>query len=142
VRAALVVGSAVRSAADGVVTFADALDDLVQFRNAVEACQHRVSQVMLETISEGAICVNLKNRYMQDSIYVRAICSLNDRAESTDCLHQTNIGPVLIAINPFKMIAPLYTDARIRYGLVAGVSSLSSLNLSSLVQRVPRQEVL
>lgn len=32
---------------------------------------------------------------------------------------QTNIGPVLIAINPFKMIAPLYTDARIRYAGLA-----------------------
>jgi myosin-1 len=37
----------------------------------------------------------LANRYNQDWIY-------------------TNIGPVLIAINPFKMIAAYYTDAKIR----------------------------
>lgn len=51
--------------------------------------------VMLDKISEDRIMEVLKNRYGQDSIY-------------------TNIGPVLIAINPFKMIAAMYTEARIR----------------------------
>jgi hypothetical protein len=36
-------------------------------------------------------------------------------------LKQTNIGPVLIAINPFKKIASYYTDARIR-GITASHS--------------------
>jgi len=51
--------------------------------------------VMLDTISSDKILECLKNRYMMDEIY-------------------TNIGPVLIAINPFKMIASNYTDAKIR----------------------------
>jgi len=51
--------------------------------------------VMLQTISEEAITETLKNRYAADQIY-------------------TNIGPVLIAINPFKNISGLYTDATIR----------------------------
>jgi myosin I len=50
---------------------------------------------MLDTISEGRIMDVLKTRYGQDLIY-------------------TNIGPVLIAINPFKLIASMYTEARIR----------------------------
>jgi hypothetical protein len=51
--------------------------------------------VMLEKIEEGAIVNCLANRYQKDWIY-------------------TSIGPVLIAINPFKNIKELYTDARIR----------------------------
>lgn len=51
--------------------------------------------VMLSEISEVKITECLNTRYSQDLIY-------------------TNIGPVLIAINPFKMIPALYTDAKIR----------------------------
>lgn len=51
--------------------------------------------VMLDSVKEDKILECLKNRYAADQIY-------------------TNIGPVLIAVNPFKMIHSLYTDARIR----------------------------
>jgi myosin-1 len=51
--------------------------------------------VLLDTISEGKIVETLQNRYSMDLIY-------------------TNIASVLIAINPFKMIASNYTDAKIR----------------------------
>lgn len=46
-------------------------------------------------MKEDRILACLKNRYLSDSIY-------------------TNIGPVLVAINPFKSIPSLYTEARIR----------------------------
>jgi myosin-1 len=51
--------------------------------------------VMLDQINEQRILDCLCNRYASDTIY-------------------TSIGPVLIAINPFKMIQGLYTDAKIR----------------------------
>jgi myosin-1 len=51
--------------------------------------------VMIDVVQEDKILECLKNRYLADSIY-------------------TNIGPVLIAINPFQLIKPLYTEARIR----------------------------
>lgn len=51
--------------------------------------------VMLDSVSEGRILDVLKNRYNKDLIY-------------------TNIGPVLVAVNPFKMIPSMYTEARIR----------------------------
>lgn len=51
--------------------------------------------VMIDVVQEDKILECLQNRYMGDSIY-------------------TNIGPVLIAINPFTLIKPLYTEARIR----------------------------
>lgn len=50
---------------------------------------------MLDSISNDRIMSVLKNRYKDDDIY-------------------TNIGPVLIAINPFKTLKHLYTEARIR----------------------------
>ena len=51
--------------------------------------------VLLDTISEQRILTVLKNRYSGDSIY-------------------TCIGPVLIAINPYRTIPSLYTEAVIR----------------------------
>jgi myosin-1 len=50
---------------------------------------------MLETINEKAIIEALKNRYLNDHIY-------------------TNIGPVLIAINPFRLINGLYSPELMR----------------------------
>lgn len=46
--------------------------------------------VLLSKISEDAIAENLKKRYMDDFIY-------------------TYIGPVLIAVNPYKQL-PYYED--------------------------------
>ncbi len=50
---------------------------------------------MLDQVREDRILSILKNRYATDNIY-------------------TNVGPVLVAINPFKTIPALYTEARIR----------------------------
>lgn len=51
--------------------------------------------VLLDNLKEKKIVENLKTRYERDIIY-------------------TNIGPVLIAVNPFQNIPALYTEARIR----------------------------
>eukprot|EP00455_Lapot_gusevi_P019546 TRINITY_DN2088_c0_g1_i2.p1 TRINITY_DN2088_c0_g1~~TRINITY_DN2088_c0_g1_i2.p1 ORF type:complete len:303 (+),score=98.18 TRINITY_DN2088_c0_g1_i2:88-996(+) len=51
--------------------------------------------VMIDEVKDTKVLENLKTRYAADQIY-------------------TNIGPVLIAINPFKNIAHNYTEAKIR----------------------------
>lgn len=51
--------------------------------------------VLLEQLNESRVVSALKDRYTNDKIY-------------------TNIGPVLVAVNPFKMIRSLYTEATIR----------------------------
>jgi myosin-1 len=86
--------------------------------------------VMLQTISEDAILDTLKNRYAQDSIY-------------------TSIGPVLVAINPFKMISGLYTDATIReyrgkkyFELPPHVYSLADETYSSMISYRENQCVI
>jgi myosin heavy subunit len=50
--------------------------------------------VMLDKPDEQSILKTLNNRYAMDFIY-------------------TNIGPVLVAVNPFKMISELYTEANL-----------------------------
>ncbi|CEP00171.1 hypothetical protein PBRA_007905 [Plasmodiophora brassicae] len=51
--------------------------------------------VLLGNATDASVTGNLQQRYMEDYIY-------------------TNIGPVLIAVNPFKQIPGIYTDAVIR----------------------------
>lgn len=50
---------------------------------------------MLDKVSEDSIVKTLQNRYASDEIY-------------------TYIGPVLIAINPFRLIPGIYTEGKIR----------------------------
>jgi myosin I len=52
--------------------------------------------VMLPKVTEGDIIDNLKKRYMNDLIY-------------------TNIGPVLISVNPYKSIPITGEDTIVRY---------------------------
>jgi len=77
--------------------------------------------VLLEEINEKKIVDTLSNRYNTDLIY-------------------TNIGPVLIAINPFKLIVGNYTDAKIReykgkksYELAPHVFALASEAYSNMI---------
>lgn len=51
--------------------------------------------ILMEKLSNEEINNNLKKRFTQDNIY-------------------TYIGPVLISVNPFRMIKNLYGDAMIR----------------------------
>lgn len=86
--------------------------------------------VMLDKIEEGAITNCLANRYGQDWIY-------------------TSIGPVLIAINPFKRIEAIYTDAKIReykgkksYELPPHVYSLADEAYSNMISYRENQCVI
>jgi myosin-1 len=51
--------------------------------------------VLLDTLSEQAVFENMLTRYKKDQIY-------------------TYIGPVIVAVNPFKKIDKLYTDECIK----------------------------
>ncbi|KAJ8305021.1 hypothetical protein KUTeg_018604 [Tegillarca granosa] len=54
--------------------------------------------VLLQKISESAIVENLRKRLMEDCIYVS--------------FNSTYIGPVLVSVNPFKIL-PIFTDREV-----------------------------
>eukprot|EP00466_Bigelowiella_natans_P017084 jgi/Bigna1/84676/fgenesh1_pg.205_\ len=86
--------------------------------------------VMLDRISEENIIKCLNNRYQQDEIY-------------------TYIGPVLIAVNPFKMIRGAYTEGKIReyrgkkfYELPPHVFALADDTYNQMINKQENQCVI
>lgn len=61
--------------------------------------------IRLNTLNEAVISFNLEHRYMEGQVYVsKVIIKLTK---------QTNIGPMVVSVNPFQPMDNLYSESKI-----------------------------
>jgi hypothetical protein len=58
----------------------------------------------MEELHESLIMENLKKRYKENTIYVCCFCSVYFYLNAASSHSQTYIGPMVVSINPFKVI--------------------------------------
>ena len=99
---------------------------------------------LLTKINNDAIAHNLKERFEADVIYVRSFIFLFlSLPPFQTCEKQTNIGNVLISMNPYKWVKGLYSEEVIHdyeVCFVVCIASFFSINFSFFI-RNKREEV-